>query len=356
MKTKKVLVVGYYGDGNTGDEAILTSILRDFRTSRDSLEFIVPSYGPGAAGLEQRHGVRSFHFQDMKRMLDAVESADLVLVGGGGLLHDLWPPEPERMLTSEHWGLNYYCGIPWLAAGLGKRVMIYAAGVGPLLYPGGRDLVRDLARASRAITLRDGASAEILAGLSAEMPRPEVTADPVWRLDPIEGAARAEFLKRSGVPAGPWLGVAVRNWNVGVDQEAWERELVAGVREFVSPRGLGVLFLPFQQAETPLQDDVGLARRIASRMPELKSHVLADPCTPEELGGAIGACDLLLGMRLHSVLFACMTGNARTAAGARAGAAGARGSKRGGRPGAARPPCPCRAAGNPRDLPRGAQD
>ena len=241
-------------------------------------------------------------------MLEAVESADLVLVGGGGLLHDLWPPEPERMLTSEHWGLNYYCGIPWLAAGMGKNVMIYAAGVGPLVFAEGRDLVRDLARAARAITLRDGASAALLEELSSEMPRPDVTADPVWRLDPLEGAARAKFLERAGVPSGPWLGVAVRNWSVGVDQESWERELVAGVREFASPRGLGVLFLPFQQAKTPLQDDVGLSRRLAARLEGSKTYVLAEPCSPEDLGGAIGACDVLLGMRLHSIVFACMTG------------------------------------------------
>src|SRR5215471_10104550 len=308
MKTKKVLVVGYYGDGNTGDEAILTSMLRDLRGSRDNLEFTVPAYGPGAAQLSDRHGVRSFHFQDMTRMLHAVESADLVIVGGGGLLHDLWPPEPERMLTSEQWGLNYYCGIPWLAAGLGKNVMVYAAGAGPLLYPEGKDLVRDLARSARAITVRDEASARMLDGLSSESPRAEVTADPVWRLDPIEGDARAAFLKRSGVPDGPWLGVAIRNWTVGVDQQAWERELADGLRRFGASRGLGVLFLPFQQAKTPLQDDVGLAEGIASRITGIKTHVLAEPCAPEEIAGAIGACDLLLGMRLHSIVFACMTG------------------------------------------------
>ena len=131
-------------------------------------------------------------------MLEAVESADLILVGGGGLLHDLWPPEPERMLTSEHWGLNCYCGIPWLAAGIGKNVMVYAAGVGPLLFPEGRDLVRDLARASRAITLRDEASAEILAGLASQMPRPEVTADPVWRLRPLERDERSRSWNARG--------------------------------------------------------------------------------------------------------------------------------------------------------------
>src|SRR5262249_20349103 len=168
--------------------------------------------------------------------------------------------------------------------------------------------VRDLARVCRAITLRDEASASILHGLTSELPRSEVTADPVWRLRPVDGKDRSAFLERAGVPAGPWLGVAVRNWTVGVDQEAWERELVAGIRGFAGPLGLGVLFLPFQQAKTPLQDDVGLAKRLAGGLDGLKTHVIAQPCSPEEWGGAIGACDLLLGMRLHSIVFACMTG------------------------------------------------
>ncbi len=308
MDGKKILVVGYYGDGNTGDEAILTSMLRGLRAGRDGLAFTVPAYGPNAADLAKAHGVTSFHFQDMARMLDAVESADLVIVGGGGLLHDLWPPEPEKMLTSEHWGLNYYCGIPWLAAGLGKPVMLYAVGAGPLLFPEGRDLVRDLARAARTITVRDEASARLLADLASDVPPPELTADPVWLLNPLKGQARADFLERSGIPAGPWLGVSVRNWNIGVDQARWEHELVAGLDAFARPRGLGVLFLPFQYATTPLQDDVGLSRRLAARLSGLPTQVLDRVSTPEEIGGAIAGCELLLGMRLHSVLFACMSG------------------------------------------------
>jgi len=142
MAGKRVLVIGYYGDGNTGDEAVLTAMMRGLREGRPDLRFIVPAYSADPGRLRASHGVESFPFRDIGRMLDAVDAADLVVLGGGGLLHDYVDPRPETMFTAGHFGLSYYCGIPWLAARLGKPVLLYAVGVGPLLYPAGREMTR----------------------------------------------------------------------------------------------------------------------------------------------------------------------------------------------------------------------
>jgi polysaccharide pyruvyl transferase CsaB len=308
MAGKRVLVIGYYGDGNTGDEAVLTALMRGLREGRPDLRFTVPAYSADPAGLRASHGVESFPFRDIGRMLDAVDAADLVVLGGGGLLHDYVDPRPETMFTAGHFGLSYYCGIPWLAARLGKPVLLYAVGVGPLLYPAGRELTRDVALAASGITVRDTASAEILRDLAGADLGVEVTADPVWRLIPAEGERLARLLEEAGLAGRRWLGVAVRNWNVGVDQARWEEELLAGIAPFAAEHGLGVLFLPFQHARTGLQNDLDLARRLRDRLHGVPAAVLERPCPPEELAGALGACELLVGMRLHSILFACMTG------------------------------------------------
>ncbi|HTG34662.1 MAG TPA: polysaccharide pyruvyl transferase family protein [Thermoanaerobaculia bacterium] len=308
MAGKRVLVIGYYGDGNTGDEAVLTTMMRGLREGRPDLRFIVPAYSADPAGLRASHGVESFPFRDIGRMLDAVDAADLVILGGGGLLHDYVDPRPETMFTAGHFGLSYYCGIPWLAARLGKPVLLYAVGVGPLLYPAGRELTRDVALAAGGITVRDAASAEILRELAGADLEVEVTADPVWRLIPAAGERLERLLAETGIAGGRWLGVAVRNWNVGVDQARWEEELLAGIAPFAAERGLGVLFLPFQHAQTGLQNDLDLALSLRGRLHGVPTAVLDRPCPPEELAGALGACELLVGMRLHSILFACMTG------------------------------------------------
>src|SRR5512142_266133 len=75
---RNVLVIGYYGAGNTGDEAVLTSMLRGLRGRRNDLRFIVPGENPER--LSATHGVTSFLPGDLERMLDAVETADLVIL------------------------------------------------------------------------------------------------------------------------------------------------------------------------------------------------------------------------------------------------------------------------------------
>jgi polysaccharide pyruvyl transferase CsaB len=305
---KRILIVGYFGENNTGDEAILTAMLRGLRRYRRNLKIMVPSYGADPARLEKSYGVVSFRLCDLGRLFDAVEAADLVLLGGGGLLHDIWHPRPETMLTSRHFGLSYYCGIPWLAAQLGRPVMLYAVGVGPLLFREGEDLVRDVARAARIITVRDPASAEALRRLGVQESRVEITADPAWQLTPVTNPIVEGLLARSRLSRGPWLGVAVRNWNVGIQQALWERELLRGVEAFAKEHGLDVLFLPFQHGGGGLQDDLALARKLAAGLTRVRSAVLESPCAPEELLGVVGRCALMISMRLHAFIFACLSG------------------------------------------------
>ncbi|HSF40187.1 MAG TPA: glycosyltransferase, partial [Thermoanaerobaculia bacterium] len=308
MTAKTLLVIGYYGDGNTGDEAVLTSMLRGISAGRQDLRFVVPAYSADPARLRETHGVDSFPFKDIGRMLDAVDEADLVVLGGGGLLHDYWDPRPETAFTSEHFGLSYYCGISWLAALLGKPVMLYGVGVGPLLFPSGRELTRDAAATAAAITVRDTASADLLRQLAGDALPIEVTADPVWQLVPASGDRLAALLEETGLAGRRFLGVAVRNWNVGVDQARWEEQLLAGIEPFAAERGLEILFLPFQHARTGLQNDLDLARGLAARLRRVRGEVLERPIAPEELAGVLGSCEIVAGMRLHSLVFACMTG------------------------------------------------
>ena len=156
--------------------------------------------------------------------------------------------------------------------------------------------------------MRDAASADLLRELAGEGLPVEVTADPVWQLVPAVGEQLAALLAETGLAGRRLLGVAVRNWNVGVDQARWEEQLLKGIEPFAAERGLDVLFLPFQHARTGLQNDLDLARGLASRLQRVTAHVLERPVSPEELAGVLGSCEIVVGMRLHSLIFACQTG------------------------------------------------
>ena len=216
MSPKKVFVIGSYGSGNASDEAVLAPMLDGLRARLGDLAFTVPGERP--AELERHFAVTSFPRSDIERLTAAVDAADLVILGGGGLLHDYVQQDSGSLLAPQHWGLTYYCGVAWLAAELGKPVMFYAVGVGPLLYPGSRDLVYSTARGAQAISVRDPESAQLLRELGVVTPEIECTADPVWRLRPAppRGQCPAGTGRRS---SNRLLGLAIRNWNLTAPQE-----------------------------------------------------------------------------------------------------------------------------------------
>ena len=108
---------------------------------------------------------------------------------------------------------------------------------------------------------------------------------------------------------GPTVGVALRHWDVGVSPPHWERQLGEALDKFTESQRGRLVFIPFQTLDTEKENDVAVARRIAS---QLKSQadvtVLEERLTPAEIGEVIAGCDLVAGMRLHSVVLAVQAG------------------------------------------------
>jgi polysaccharide pyruvyl transferase CsaB len=303
---KNVVIVGYFGDNNLGDEAILGVVLQDLRMAPWPVTAIVPAYGSDPAVLERTHAnLRSFMYTDVEQLLAALEGADLVLLCGG-LLHDIWRPHPETMLTAQQSGLAYYCGTAWLAGCLGKPVMFYGIGVGPLRYPEGQWLVRLAAGVAWAVTVRDAESAALLRGLGYAGAPPQITADPTWQLEPAPPSVAEQVIPELRV--GQWIGVALRNWNVGVDQAQWETHVADAIEDFSRERQLGVVLIPFQHGRYALQDDVGLARRVASRLRDVPVVVLDRWIGPHGVLAVLARLGLVVAMRLHAFIFSCIAG------------------------------------------------
>ena len=143
LDVKRILLSGYYGFGNTGDEAILASTVKALRKARPELELMVLSEHPEETG--STYGVRAFHRMNPAQVLKAVNLADLVVFGGGSLLQDL------TSLRS----LIYYLSIIRVSHLVGKPVVVYANGIGPISSKIGRVLTRHTLSRVKAITVRD---------------------------------------------------------------------------------------------------------------------------------------------------------------------------------------------------------
>ena len=171
----RVLIAGYYGFGNAGDELILESILSGFRRDFPGALPVVLSHNPGRTSRE--HGVRAADRWNPAAVVKEMVLADSFLLGGGGILQD----------STSSASLWYYLALVRLAALLGKRIVVAAAGIGPVSSPLNRRLTGSALREALEISVRDGGSASALEamGLGREV---FSGADPALLFDGEEGA------------------------------------------------------------------------------------------------------------------------------------------------------------------------
>ncbi len=284
----RIVISGYYGFGNLGDEAVLYSMLQALRREIPRLEITVLSNEPSATTRE--YGVAAVNRWNMRQVFSALWRGDLLLSGGGSLLQDVTGMR----------SLGYYLGIIWMARLLRRPVMYYAQGIGPVNTVAGRRLVSMTTRGVRTVTVRDGASLKDLRLMGVRRSI-EVTADPVLGLRPddINLADGAGILARHGVISGsPIVGISVRPLP---GRAAWEMEL-AKACDNLARAGLRVVFIPMQ---APV--DLALSRELAELLCE--PHVIiSEKLNVLQVISLVANLDLLVGMRLHALVFAAVTG------------------------------------------------
>ncbi len=283
----QIFIIGYYGFRNIGDEAILTCVLRELRRTIADPIFCVLSADPGYT--RTLHSVEAVHPNDIPALVKAIQGSDLVILGGGGLLHDHWGYEPSNTFQPTRTGAAYFLGPTLLATQLNKLVMWYGLGIGPVQTASLQADILTCAQSASAITVRDVGSAPY-AGQKAI-----VTADPAWGLSPGFTKTRR-----------PLLGVVVRNWERGVDPLHWEKQLSIALQVFSQRYGLKILLIPFQTISGSVEDDRSISNRFAAQLPN--ASVLEGDHSPEEVIEILSGCQMIVAMRLHAVIFAAIAG------------------------------------------------
>ncbi|MDN5344129.1 MAG: hypothetical protein PWQ18_240 [Clostridia bacterium] len=282
-----VVISGYYGFQNAGDEAVLNSMVRALRSLAPGLEITVLSRQPEqtAAGLK----VKAVNRWRLAAVAGAIRQADLVLSGGGSLFQDITGPK----------SLLYYLGVVVLARLLRKPVAIYAQGLGPLQRPWCRWLTARVLDGVQLLTLRDGDSRLILEKLGVRRPPVYVTADPVLGLDPGEMDLRSGRRKWEELGLKePVVGISIRSWP-GADN-CWPA--LARVADDLMAGGWQVVFLPFH-----FPADVDACRQVA-RLMHNQAVVVRENMDLETLLGLMGRLQFLVGMRLHALILAAVMG------------------------------------------------
>ncbi len=280
----EVLISGYYGFKNSGDDALLRAITNDLKKYKRDVQIVVLSRNPKETTAV--YGVKAINRMNLFSVLWALFRCRMVISGGGTLIQD----------GTSTKSLLYYLTIISAAKLFGKKVMLYSNGIGPLKDENIPRTRRVLNRVD-LITLRDPMSYDALYAIGVSDPDIRLTADPAFALEAADGAQARRILEGAGVPAGKkLLGICVRPWR-GLSAD-FARTVAKSVDYAAEKYGFYPVFLPMQQ-----QKDTALARQIMDKLQTQGCLLQADMEIPALLS-VFGEMTLCIGMRLHSLIYA----------------------------------------------------
>lgn len=287
---KKIVISGYYGFRNSGDEAVLQSILlaleAEGAAAGVTIEPIVLSIDPElTAGM---YGVRSVHRMKLSQVRAAIRESDGLISGGGSLLQD----------TTGWKTIPYYLGIIKLAQWAGKPTFIYSQGLGPVNNDWFHRPIVSVFNQCAYVSVRDEESAHLLRQMGYTK-GVEVVPDPVMGL-PLRSKTSGGAVEASDGTGVPVIGVSVRYWN---KDRSELRGIAESLKRIQENRQVLVRFLPFH-----LPSDEQASQEVISYMgtngPAAGVELVKGVEHPQDMLGVVAACDLLIGMRLHSLIYA----------------------------------------------------
>lgn len=288
----KILVSGYFGFRNMGDEAILKGLIDGIRREAEDTQIVVLSADPEFT--KSKYAVRAIDRMDFVCIDREMKTMDLFVSGGGSLLQD----------TTSSRSLHYYLALLTLAKKRHKKkTMIYSQGVGPINRAFNRNLTAKVLNKVDIINVRDAQSKRTLEDMGVSK-RILVTADTVFSIcapDKEEGAKILNALDFSTERVN--LGISLRSW------KQFDPKIVSEAVKLLSllsqTKRYNILLLPFH-----FNEDMKLISEIYQRLGKEKDSikVLTEDVYVDEYLSLMGNMDIVVAMRLHGLIFSVLMG------------------------------------------------
>jgi polysaccharide pyruvyl transferase CsaB len=283
-----ILISGYYGFGNIGDEAILDTMLRRIRIAVPDAQITVLSASPERT--RELYNVKTVARAHPLKLLSAVWRCDTLISGGGSLIQDV----------TGKLSILYYLAIIEVASWFGKRIMIYSQGIGPIIKPLNRKLTCHVLNHVDVITVREENSKNDLMDMGVRPERLYVTADPVIDMQIADQSLGLHVMKESGIDLEKHCRrVAFALRSKDFKSEAAYASLVRVVENLLALER-EVVFLPFHYTE-----DLHIMERLRQDFGS-RIHTLIARHNMYEMLSLISQMDLLVGVRLHALIFSAV--------------------------------------------------
>lgn len=284
--SKNIVLSGYYGFDNFGDDAILAILVRELKENLPDATITVLTNT--VERTITQYGVNAVPRMSVKAVWKALHHADLFINGGGSLLQD------QTSLKS----LLYYLGTIFLSNLAGAKTVIFSHGIGPLNSFISRFLTKIALKTCSHISVRDQQSHDLLKSMTIKS---TITADPVW-LGLNNNATVENNFNSLGIDLSKsYIGVNIREWKTLNDDILLS--IANKVGDLSKKLGLPVLILPFQP-ELDRQPSLTLIQFLERIINKDNIHFIDQALPPESWAALIKSCKLLISMRFHPLLVA----------------------------------------------------
>ncbi|CAN5525625.1 polysaccharide pyruvyl transferase CsaB [soil metagenome] len=274
-----ILLAGYLGSGNLGDDAIMASFVDAI--AHDGIECTALSGNPEET--YRLHRIPGVPRRDMGAVEKAIASHDALVFPGGSVFQD----------STSVKSVAYYARLVEMAKKAKKRVYLVGQGVGPVKSFFGKKWTASAFKAADEVSVRDAQALEVLRSLGIKSPV-RVTADTAFLMPKPQHAEGVESFGVGGMKTLAILPRPVKN----VDVAGITAELCARAHR----EGYMPVLIPMDRNE-----DVPLIQKIADRqggkIPDLRKVV-----SPFEVMNRLDRMDLCVSFRLHGGILATAAG------------------------------------------------
>lgn len=299
----KIGIVGNYGNDNNGDEAILLSLVKQVTSTFDINTSQLTIFSNNPQQTAERYGVESYPlyykkgnavktfietFRQNKRV---VKKLDLLIIGGGGILMDLYRREAPL-----------YGSYAMMAKQSKTPYVIYGCGAGPLHTSLGKWFIRYMCKHAESVSVRDPESAQLLRSIGVNE-QVDVIGDPAFSLREEGASDKSDAPTKIGVTAVPYYNADY--WPEG--NPAIYKKYVEGMAKnldkLASGRDVEITFFA-----TKFPQDANVTKDIQELMTERsKTTIIDENLLPSKILEVTEQQDIVIGTRLHSLILATCT-------------------------------------------------
>ena len=184
----KILLSGYFGFNNFGDEAILASCVESIKIKFPDAQITAFSSNPNETTT--KYNICSVYSFDIKAVISNIKACDYLIFPGGSVFQNI---------TSNK-SLFYYLSLIFWAKFFKKKVILLSQGIGPINGHLSKAITFNMIRKADYVSVRDERSFNILKNRKINS---ELTLDFVWDINlDIEHPPKTK--KKLGIQLRKW--------------------------------------------------------------------------------------------------------------------------------------------------------